>query len=74
MRVADIRVGKRHRKDMGDVAGLAASMADLGLLQAIVVTSDRKLIAGERRLRAAKLIGWDAIPVRVVDLDAIVRG
>ena len=35
--VEAIRVGDRHRKDMGDIAGLAASMAELGSLQPIVV-------------------------------------
>ena len=69
-----IVVGTRHRKDMGDIASLAASMAELGLLQPIVIRPDGRLIAGERRLRAAKLLGWTAIPVTVVDLDAVVRG
>jgi hypothetical protein len=30
--IADIRVGKRHRRDMGDIAGVAASLAEVGLL------------------------------------------
>ena len=64
-----IRIGERHRRDMGDVAGLAASMAELGLLQPVVVRPDGTLIAGERRLRAAQLLGWTEIPVTVVDLD-----
>jgi ParB/Sulfiredoxin domain len=32
------------------------------------------LIAGERRLRAALLLGWTHISASVVDIDAIVRG
>jgi N6-adenosine-specific RNA methylase IME4 len=67
-------VGKRHRRDLGDLDGLAASMAELGLLQPIVVRPDGRLIAGERRLRAAEQLGWRAIPVHVVDLAAVVRG
>jgi N6-adenosine-specific RNA methylase IME4 len=61
---------------MGDIAGLAASMADpeLGLLQAIGVTPDGTLIWGERRLRAAQMLGWAEIPVTVVDLAEVVRG
>jgi N6-adenosine-specific RNA methylase IME4/ribosomal protein S14 len=59
---------------MGDIAGLAASMRELGLLQPIVIRPDSKLIAGERRLRAAQLLGWEHIPVHIVDLDAMVRG
>jgi ParB family chromosome partitioning protein len=63
--IADIRVGKRHRRDLGDIAALAASMASIGLLHPIVVTPDGLLICGERRLRAAKLLGWTTIPVTI---------
>jgi ParB-like chromosome segregation protein Spo0J len=58
----------------GDIASLAASTAELGLLQPVVVRPDGHLIAGERRLRAAKLLDWETIPVTVVDLDEIARG
>jgi N6-adenosine-specific RNA methylase IME4 len=71
--VAAIVVGERHRQDMGDVAGLAAIMAELGLLHPIVVTSAGALIA-ERRLRAAEQLGWRDIPVTIVDLEHIARG
>lgn len=67
-----IRADPRHRK--GDLDGLAASMAELGLLQPVVVRPDGTLIAGERRRRDAGLLGWEMIPVTVVDLDAVVRG
>jgi ParB family chromosome partitioning protein len=51
--LSEIRIGKRYRREMGDIGKLAASMEELGLLQPIVVTPDGTLIAGERRLRAA---------------------
>jgi N6-adenosine-specific RNA methylase IME4/ParB-like chromosome segregation protein Spo0J len=73
-KISDIVVSMRHRKDMGDIDGLAASMADLGLLHPIVIRPDNVLIAGERRLLAAKLLGWETIPVTVVHLDAVARG
>jgi len=73
-KISDIVVGTRHRKDMGDIAGLAASMAELGLLHPIVVRPDGVLVAGERRLRAAKLLGWEKIRVTAVDLEAVARG
>jgi N6-adenosine-specific RNA methylase IME4 len=57
---------------MGDIASLAGSMAELGLLQPIVVRPDGILIAG--RLRAAERLGWETIRVTVVDLDEIARG
>src|SRR2546427_7713976 len=59
---------------MGDIASLANSMGELGLLQPVVVRPDGILIAGERRLRAAERLGWETIPVTVVDLDEIARG
>jgi hypothetical protein len=46
--IADVIVGERHRKDMGDIDGLAASMADLGLLQPIAVQPDGRLVGGAR--------------------------
>jgi N6-adenosine-specific RNA methylase IME4 len=72
--IDSIVIGDRHRRDMGNIAGLAASIADVGLLQPVVVTSDGKLIAGERRVRAAQLLGWSNIAVNLIDLDAVVRG
>jgi ParB family transcriptional regulator, chromosome partitioning protein len=66
MAITHIKVGKRIRKDMGDLAALAASIKELGLLQPIVVFPDGRLVLGERRLRAAQLLGWKEIPVMVV--------
>jgi N6-adenosine-specific RNA methylase IME4 len=74
MPLNEIIVGDRHRRDLGDVKGLAASIAEIGLLHPVVVTPARKLVAGARRLAAVKALGWKTIPVRVVDLDAVVRG
>jgi ParB/RepB/Spo0J family partition protein len=72
--ISSIVVGRRHRRDLGDVDGLAASIAELDLLHPVVVTPDNKLIAGERRLEACKVLGWSQVPVTVVALDAIARG
>ena len=67
-------VGERHRRDIGDLDALARSIADHELLHPVVVRPDGQLIAGERRLRAAQLLGWTEIPVTVVNLDAVVKG
>jgi N6-adenosine-specific RNA methylase IME4/ParB-like chromosome segregation protein Spo0J len=74
MKIADIKIGKRHRRDMGDIAALAASIEDVGLMHPAVVTPDGRLIAGERRIRALKHLGRKEIAVTVVDLDKVVRG
>lgn len=69
-----IRLGDRHRKELGDIAGLGRSIADIGLLHPIVVNRNGTLIAGERRLKACTSLGWSHIPVTIVNLDNIVRG
>lgn len=66
VRIADIVVGERSRKDLGDIDALASSLGEVGLLQPVVVTPDCKLVAGQRRLEAARLLGWDRIPAHIV--------
>lgn len=58
--------------DADELASLKQSLATHGLLQPVVVratASGYQLIAGERRLRAARAVGWKDIPVRVVDFN-----
>ncbi len=64
--IADIRVGERHRRDLGDIGALAESIADIGLLHPIIVNEDGLLLAGARRLAACKRLGWMTVPVNVV--------
>jgi len=64
--IADITVGKRHRRDLGDIETLAKSIAATGLLHPITVDATSNLLAGARRLAACKQLGWSEIPVRVV--------
>ena len=72
--ISKIKVRSRYRKDLGDLAALAASIKELGLLHPVVVRGDGRLIAGERRLQACKLLGWKTVPVTVTNIDEIIRG
>ena len=54
LKIADIKIGKRHRKDMGDLTSLADSIRHDGLLQSIGVTDKLRVVFGERRLRAQR--------------------
>src|ERR1700722_17666079 len=72
--ISEIRVGKRHRVDLGDVAGLSASIREVGLLHPIVIRPDGLLITGERRLAACRSIGMVRIPVTEVDFANVVVG
>ncbi|WP_428936784.1 ParB/RepB/Spo0J family partition protein [Fontivita pretiosa] len=63
------------RRQMNDasLAELAASLRATGLIQPVIVRkveSGYELIAGERRLRAARLAGLSTIPALVREVDA----
>ena len=50
-RTDEIAAGERHRRrGLGDIVALTRSMADLGLLQPIVIRPDGRLLVGHRRL------------------------
>jgi ParB family chromosome partitioning protein len=59
--VDDIIVKKRIRKDMGDISSLSESLKNFGQISPIVVNKKNVLIAGGRRLLAAKALGWRTI-------------
>ena len=59
--IKDIVVRKRIRKDMGDIEGLAESLKRYGQISPIVISKTNVLIAGGRRLEAAKHLGWRTI-------------
>jgi len=74
MNIDTILIGERHRKDLGDIAALARSIDSIGLLHPVVVRPDGMLIAGERRIAACRMLGWQDIPVTTIDLDDVLRG
>lgn len=64
-----IVVGDRIRKDFGDIEELAESIKKNGLFNPITINNRYKLLAGERRLRACKLLGWSQVDVRMVESE-----
>lgn len=64
-----ITVNDRIRKDYGDIEDLANDIKENGLINPPVVTTDFELVAGERRLRAMKYLGYQQIEVRVMKVD-----
>lgn len=63
----------RREFDQGALEALADSIREHGVLQPIVVTKEEgayKIVAGERRWRAAKLAGLDKIPAIIRSLDS----
>jgi ParB family chromosome partitioning protein len=62
----------RKNFDEDEIASMADSIRNSGVLQPLIVrkAGERyQLIAGERRLRAARLAGLTAVPIRVVEFN-----
>lgn len=64
-----IDVGDRRRAEFGDMEGLAAGIKRVGLLSPILVDRNGdgrfRLVFGERRLVAVKMLGWERIPAQL---------
>jgi len=74
--IADIIIGERVRKELDPEAlqELASSISELGLLNPIVVEEREgrfHLIAGFRRLNACRMLGYDEIPITILNLDEL---
>jgi len=59
--IKDIKIKKRVRHDLGNLETLKNSLRTYGLLNPITLNEKYELIAGERRLQAAKQLGWTNI-------------
>ena len=73
-------MGRLRKADPKQVAGIAASIKEVGLLNPITVVPGKvifngqkidgyQLVAGLHRLEACKSLGWADIPIAVLDLD-----
>lgn len=67
VKISEIVIGKRHRKDLGDIDVLAESIQKIGLLHPIVILADKTLVVGERRLAAFKKLKRSTIPANVAN-------
>jgi ParB family chromosome partitioning protein len=62
-----IVVRKRIRRELGDISGLMESLKTYGQLTPIIINRKYELIAGFRRLQAAKKLGWKSIEAVMMD-------
>lgn len=60
-----VREGFNVRQNGGGIDELAASIELLGMLVPLIVDVDGNLVAGHRRLAAARKLGLDTVPVHV---------
>ena len=70
--IRDNRLQPRQTYDVVKIEELAASIKEKGLLQPILVrkiAEGYEVIAGERRLKAARKIGLAKVPIVIKDVD-----
>ena len=67
VKIEDIKIKDRIRKDLGNLEDLKDSLRTYGLLNPITINRRYELIAGERRLQAATQLGWTNIQANIVD-------
>ena len=65
--ISKIVVGDRIREDFGDIKELADDIKRNGLINPPTINKEYRLLAGERRLRACKSLGWTQIEVHMLD-------
>jgi len=68
--IDNIKIGKRVRKDAGDLTNLKASLQKYGLINPVVITPVYELISGFRRIMAARELGWKYIDARIMEPDS----
>jgi ParB family chromosome partitioning protein len=59
--IRSIVIKDRIRRDMGDMAKLMESLQKFGQMNPVIITRDGELIAGHRRVEAARRLGWHTI-------------
>jgi len=70
--IDQIEPGERRWQDMGDIAALARGIQRVGLLEPIIVDrngaeNNYRLVAGERRLRAVRMLKWKTISAQLLE-------
>lgn len=69
-----IKIGKRFRKDIGNLNDLKNSIKDIGLIQPIVLDDKTNLVAGLRRIEALKQMGEKHAPIVCIPIKDIIKG
>lgn len=70
--INDIKINPGRREAaLEDVQRLSESIAEVGMMNPITITSDHNLIAGLHRLEAAKRLGWTEIECTISDMDEL---
>jgi len=71
--ISSILLKKRIRQELQGIEDLAESMDRLGQLHPIIITNRNVLVAGRRRIEAAKSLGWKTIEATILSPSSTLR-
>lgn len=63
-----IQVSRNGHSEFSNLDGLTASIQARGVLEPLIISPERRLLAGRRRLEAARRAGLTMVPVRVCEI------
>lgn len=70
VRLDQIKIKRRIRKDLGSIYELKESMRKHGLINPVTLNKKNVLLAGYRRLMAARELGWTEIECTIVSANS----
>lgn len=72
-KISEVKLNSEYLRVDTDVSTLRKSVESVGLIHPVTINQEDELLAGARRFQAVKELGWDEIPVHVVDRDSLVQ-
>jgi ParB-like chromosome segregation protein Spo0J len=69
--LSEISLNSEYLRLETDVTALKKSIESVGLIHPLTINQDKALLAGARRFQAVSELGWEEVPVQVVERDAL---
>jgi ParB family chromosome partitioning protein len=72
-KISNVKLNSEYLRVETDVTALKKSIESVGLIHPVTINQDDELLAGARRFQAVSELGWEEIPVHVIDRDVLVQ-
>ncbi len=72
-KISAVKLNSEYLRVQSDVEALKKSLDSVGLIHPVTINTEDELLAGARRFQAASELGWEDIPVHIVDRDRLVQ-
>ncbi len=72
-KLSEIKLNSEYLRVNTDVSTLKKSVESVGLINPVTINEEGELLAGARRYQAVSELGWEEIPVQIVDRDKLVQ-